>query len=67
MNPLFSIRTLFGTNWRADILWIKEEFPNLSSYAVAKELRCNTETVYRIPKQIDQLGQEKIKGVLSSL
>jgi hypothetical protein len=67
MNQLFSIRTLFGTNWRADILWIKERFPDISSYAVAKELGCNTETVYRITKQIDQLGQERIQGVLSSL
>lgn len=67
MNPLFSIRTLFGSNWRADILWIKNRRPSLSSYAIAKELGCNTETVYRISKQIEKLDQGKVKNAISSI
>lgn len=67
MNPLFSIRTLFGSNWRADILWLKNRFPDLSSYAIAKELGCNTETVYRISKQITQLDPGKVKNAISSI
>ena len=67
MNPVFSIRTLFGANWRADILWVKTRLPDLSSYAIAKELGCNTETVYRISKQIEHLGESKVKETISYL
>ncbi len=67
MNPIFSLRTLFGSNWRADILWIKTQQPTLSSYAIAKELGCNTETVYRISKQIEQLDAGRVKRAISSL
>lgn len=48
------LRALFGSNWRADIVWQIYLNPDQTPYQVAKTIGCNTETAYRNWKALEQ-------------
>lgn len=46
-NLWLRLRSLFGSNWRADIAWQIYLNPAQTPYQIAKTIGCNTETAYR--------------------
>lgn len=62
-HPWLRLRSLFGTNWRADIAWQLLQFPNKTPYRVAKDLGCTTETAYRNWQALKEANAEQILRV----
>ena len=55
-HPWLRLRALFGANWRADIVWLMIQQPEMTPYQVSRRLGCNTETAYRnhrLLKEVD--------------
>lgn len=50
----FRLRALFGSNWRADIVWQIYRDPEQTAYKIAKNIGCTTETAYRNLKTLEQ-------------
>ncbi len=53
-NARFRFRSLFGTNWRADIAFVMSQEKDLNAFKISKLISCSYETAHRIKRSLDE-------------
>jgi hypothetical protein len=60
INPWLRLRALLGSNFRADMTFIRLSHQAVNAYAAMKLLRCSKETSYRIWGSLEEAGVESL-------
>ncbi len=60
INPWLRLRALLGSNFRADMTFIRLSHQAVNAYAAMKLLRCSKETSYRIWDSLEEAGVESL-------
>jgi hypothetical protein len=60
INPWLRLRALLGSNFRADMTFIRLSHQAVNAYVAMKLLRCSKETSYRIWGSLEEAGVETL-------
>jgi hypothetical protein len=60
INPWLRLRALLGSNFRADMTFIRLSHQAVNAYVAMKLLRCSKETSYRIWGSLEEAGVESL-------
>jgi hypothetical protein len=61
LNPWLQFRALVGSNYRADVLYLKTLNQFKTKYALWKALGSSQETAYRLCNELDSVPELKLK------